>query len=498
MNDNLQPAAFHQINQTKFLFPAPPPNRFSAAVKLRDQLHRYGTALRKRWWVLLLTFLLVGGPAVYYAANRPPSFRSDAILWLATKLNLPNGGFYPDDLASYIGTQAQIIKSATIQSRAIEKVRARFPSLAATKQNAASGDLPFDLAVRTLPKSLVVELRAVGPTAEATPAFLNAVMDEYLSFKDNSRHRTSSGALSRITGQINDVQKQLQQQENQLTQFQMSNNVSYLTEHGVSAGSHLSKLGEILSDLKTEDRLLELLTPAQFKDMAEEAEAPSAEGAVPGEKVFRAQAINTSPPQTAYYQALQQIDLLKAKRDEFSQVLRPTHSKMVKLNLEIAGLEQMLKTLQNEGEQRALTQMVDRRKSLELQIQNIESQYRTWETNATEASQKLAEYDRMKQDMQRSQALYDRLLGLLQTVDLNNDLDSELLVPMAPASQARPTLAKSSAVAASLLLAFLAAVGAFLVVEFMDDRFNSMSELDLHMPAEAVVQIPETCLSPQN
>jgi succinoglycan biosynthesis transport protein ExoP len=69
---------------------------------------------------------------------------------------------------------------------------------------------------------------------------------------------------------------------------------------------------------------------------------------------------------------------------------------------------------------------------------------------------------------------------------------------MAPASQARPTLAKSSAVAASLLLAFLAAVGAFLVVEFMDDRFTSMSEMDLHMPVEAVVQIPETCLSPQN
>ena len=97
----------------------------------------------------------------------------------------------------------------------------------------------------------MVELGAVGPTPEATQAFLDAVMDEYLVFKTFSRKRTSSGALSSITDQINDVQKQIQQQENQMTLFQMSNNISYLTEHGLSAGSHLSKLVEILSNLRT-------------------------------------------------------------------------------------------------------------------------------------------------------------------------------------------------------------------------------------------------------
>ena len=239
-----------------------------------------------------------------------------------------------------------------------------------------------------------------------------------------------------------------------------------------------------------------MLTPAQFSGLSEGSEVSISDTAVPGEKAARALAINTAAPQSAYYQALQQIDLLKAQRDEFSQVLRPTHSKMVKLNQEIAGLEQLLKTLQDEGEQRTLAQMVNRKKSLELQIQNLESQYRTWETNATEASQKLAEYDRMKQDIQRSQALYDRLLGLLQTVDLNNNLDQEILAPMASASQARPTLAKSSVMAAGLLLAFLVGVGVFLALEFLDDRFTSASELSLQIPAEVVGQIPKTRLKP--
>lgn len=505
MTHELKPAAFNPVSQAKFLPSAPPPDRFSSAATLRSQLHRGTTALRKRWWIFLLTFLLVGGPAVYYAATKPATFSSEATMWLATKPNLPNVGYYPEDLTRYIATQAQLIKSPIIQFRAFEKVRALFPALVGVKTNAASvnlpsdpAHLPFNLTVRTLPNTSVVELQAVGPAHEATQAFLDAVMNEYLAFQNDSRKRTSSGALSRITDQIVDVQKQIQQQENQLTLFQVSNNISYLNEHGLSAGSHLSKLDEILSNVQTEYRLLELLTPEQVSDLSAGNQNTLSETVLPGETAARAVAAAMQPSDTAYYQALQQLQLLKAMRDDFARVLRPTHSKMIKLNQEIAGLEQLLKTLQDDGEQRALAQMTNRKKALRLQIESLENEYRTWETNATAASQKLAEYDRINQDLQRSQALYDRLLGLLQTVDLNNGLDQELLVPMAPASPARPTLAKTGTMAAGLLLAFLVAVGVFLALEFLDDRFTSVSELSLLIPAEVVGQIPKTRLLPPN
>ncbi len=104
----------------------------------------------------------------------------------------------------------------------------------------------------------------------------------------------------------------------------------------------------------------------------------------------------------------------------------------------------------------------------------------------------------MKQDMQRSQALYDRLLGLLQTVDLNENLDQELLVPMAPASQARPTLAKYETAAAGILLAIVVGLGALLLLEFLDDRFTSAGDLGLHLPSEVVGQIPRSRLRPPN
>ncbi len=496
MNHELEPWRGVEDGLWASPMPARPRDRFSQASLWQAQLRHYAIALRKRWWVVILPLLVIGGPALYVAKTLPPVFQSQAMMWLTGKLTLPTAGVYAEELSSYIGTQADLIKSPLLQRRAFEKVRSRFPGITGVKTNTGQPKSPFTLTVRSSPKSSVLELGAKGPSAEATQAFLDTLMDEYLVFKKDSRKRTSSGALSGLTGQIREVEQQLQQQQNQITLFQMSNNISYLTEHGLSAGSHLSKLLEVLSDLRTELHLLELLTPAQFKGLAEGAQLTLSDTAIPGERTARALTMRTEAPQTAYYQALQQVEILKAKRETFATVLRPTHSKMVKLNQELAGLEQLLKTLQDEGEQRAQAHMADRKKALELQIANLESQYRAWETNAAEASRKLAEYDRMKQETQRSQALYDRLLGMLQTVDLNNNLDQEALVPMAPASPAKATSAKYRIAAAGLFLAFMVGLGIFLLLEMLDDRFRSVQELNLHLPVEVVGQIPNARLGP--
>lgn len=496
MNHDLRPIVPAQVSQDPQLVAPYVRDRFSTAATLRAQIYRCAIALRRRWWVLLLCVLFIAGPVTFYAIIRPATFHSQAIMWLTGKLNLPGEGLYAEDLTSYIATQAELIKSSTIQSRALEKIRARFPGIAGAKTNTATFHFPFAITVRSSLKNSVLVVGATGPSPEATKAFLDAVMDEYLALKKDSRKRNSSLALSSITDQINDVENQIQQQQKQLTLFQMSNNISYLTEHGLSSGSYLAKLAEVLSDLRTGHRLLELLTPAEFKGLSEGPQVAMSDTAVPGEgRESLAQAWNTAAPQSAYYQGLQQIEVLKAKRDEFSRVLRPTHSKMVKLNQEIAGLTQLIKTLQDEGEKRAAAQMANRKKFLELQIQNIEGQYNAWETNAAEASRKLTEYDRMKQDLQRTQALFDRLSGLLQAVDLNHSLGQEPLVPLEPASLGSPTLTKYGIVAAGLFLALLVGGGTFVLLENLDDRFSSSREVTLHLPTEVLGQIPDARFS---
>jgi polysaccharide biosynthesis transport protein len=492
MNEDLHPVVSAQESQVSEPPPSFPSDRFSAVAALRLQLHRYLMGLRKRWWILALCLLFIGAPVVIYAFMRPLTFESQAIMWLTSKLSLPGGsGFFSEEVSSYMNTQAELMKSPAIQQRAFQKVRAAFPEVARLVTNPEPAVLPFDLTIKSSPKNSVLNLQADGRFPGATRAFLDAVMQEYLELKKGSHQQASVGALAGITDQLKETEKQIKSQQEQLSAFESSNNISYLTEHGLSAGSHLSKLTELLSDRRTELRLLELLKPEQFSGLTAGDQNSLSDTTLPGEATARAGAGSTQSSDTAYYQALQQVQLLKVTRDQFARVLRPTHSKMVKLNQQIAGFDQLLKTIKQEGGQRALGQMANRKKALELQIESLEAQYRSWETNAAEASGKLSEHERMKQDLIRSQALYDRLLGLVQTVDLNKNLDQEPLSPLAPASPARPVHSTFKLAAAGIFLAFAAGFGLLILFESLDDRFISVTELSYHLPEEVVGQIPD-------
>lgn len=406
MNHELEPMSAGPNGRLTARVPPGPEDPFSQVAMVRGKTHRLTNALWRRWWVFVLSFLIIGVPAVYFTMVQPPRFESKAIMWVATQPNLPQSRLYleGEGMTTYIGTQAQLFKSRILQERALAEIRSLYPEVAAI-----TNEPPFELSVRTSTKASILELKATGPSSASTQAFLDAVMEEYRAFKADSRKQSSSGPLSTLTDEIKKVQEQVRTQQNQLTRFQVSNNISYLTEHGLSAGSHLARLQETLSDLRTEYRLLTLLTPGEFRSLSQRPEISPSGTVVPGERESQALAVNSAAPQSAYYQALQQLQLLKARRDEFSKVLRPTHSKMQKLSQEIDGLEQLLKKLESLGEEQALAQMNNRKKSIELQIENLEAQYRSWETNAAHASAMLAEYDLMKQETQRSQALYDRL-----------------------------------------------------------------------------------------
>lgn len=497
MNQDLQPFFPSDDNQIQEVVASRSPDRFSTAASFQLIFERYRNALLKRWWIVALCLIFITGPAVVYAIIKPAVFKSEAIMWLTSRFSLPGGErLFSEEMSSYMSTQAELMRSPAIQQQAFQTVCATFPEMARMLTNGPLERVPFQLTIVSSPKNSVLNLEAKGRSPAATRAFLDAVITRYLELKNGSHQQSSSGALAGLTEQIKTVEGQIKAQQEQLTAFEMSNNIAYLTEHGLSAGSHLSRLDELLSDLRTEHRMLELLTPEQFSAVGTVQTGAVSAATLPGNRTTDMSSPAIQAVDTAYFQALQQVQLLKATRDQFARVLRPTHTKMVKLNQQIAGLEELLKTLKEEGAQRALAQMATRKKSIELQIDGLESQYRAWETNAAEAGIKLATHDRMKQDLVRSQALYDRLLGLVQTVDLNKNLDQEPLTPLAPASVARPNpLAKIEIAFAGIFLGLATGIGLVFLLESVNDRFVCAAELSYHLPEEVVGQIPETSLS---
>jgi len=463
--------------------------------------------------------IAIMAPVYLFTAGSPPAFESKAKMWLAGKLNFNESHLYTEELVNFLGTQAELLRSAVIQRRALARVEKQFtnrtvvtvksggtaqfrvvqelkdfwnnvigPDVAASTNTVPES--PFKLKVLESPKSSIVELRVAGPEAAPTRAFLNSLMEEYLDFKREAREKTSDRTVTSVSGQVAQLASELKAQQEKMYAFQMSNNVVFLQEQGNSAGSYLALLNKQLATLRTELQLLELMQPEQWMELGARIKNVDGSEAAPGEAAAKEMLASMAGAQAELFKANQQSQLLKAKRDELSRFLRPQHPKIVKLNEEIATQEKLAQVSRDE----AFKQLTHRRQGLQLEIQNLEVAFNDWDAKAIQTSRKMVDYDRIRQDLQRLQAAYDKLLGVIQTVDISKTLDQENMSVLEPATLARPLRRMLRnmliAFAAALLsgLAFLYLVGNF------DDSFASLTELANGVPEPVIGQIPDIAL----
>lgn len=457
-----------------------PADRFVSASKLYGSLHRWRLLFGRYWWVIALIMVLVVGPIAYLTLKSPPAYESKARMWLAGRMDLREGRMYTEELINYFGTQAELLRSAPVQQRALAR-------LGVTNRQARS-EFPFKVKISEASKSSILELRALGAEPAPTQAFLDHLMTEYLSFKRESREKTSERTVESVNAQVKELARALAAQQEKLHAFQSSNNVVFLQEQDNSAGSYLALLNKQLANLRNELRLLRLLQPEQW------VEAQAGNEGAPDKTTIKDMVASLTGPQLELFKATQQTQLLKARRDELSRVLRPLHPKIIKLNEDIKTQEKLAEISRDE----AVKLMSHRRQAVELEIKNLEAASAEWDAKAIEASRKMADYDRIRQDLQRLQTAYDKMLALIQTVDLGRRVEQESIGILEPASVATPVNQMirnlAIAVAGSLLLGF----GLLYCLGMFRDDFATLTELGNHLSEEVVGQVPAISMTKPN
>src|SRR5438477_7595162 len=183
---------------------------------------------------------------------------------------------------------------------------------------------------------------------------------------------------------------------------------------------------------RTESQLLELIKPEQYAELGNRNRTGAAPEPPPGEAQDLMAGL--TGPQSDLFRANQQIQLLKAKRDELAKALQPTHPKILKFNQDIAAQEKLVEVSKNE----ILKQLTNRRDTLQLEVKNLEKVFTEWEAKALQAGRKMVDYDRLRQDVQRTQAAYDKLLSVISTVDVGKSVEQESVSILEPASAAVP------------------------------------------------------------
>ena len=448
--------------------PLPPVDRATRSAHFHSRMLRLRSRLRRHWWIPTLTLLAGLTVQGVILRRQPPSFIALGQMIVSIKLSIPEGSVYNEEMSNFLGTQVALMQSAAVLNRVELRLRATRPDLT---------PVPVKLAVTVTPKTTIFVLRAMGSEPLYTQAYLQACMEEYGNFKKEMRSQTSETTLASITEELSRLERDLHKGEDELLSFQVSNSVVFLQEQGNSAGSYLAQLNRQLADQRTELQLLNMLTLDQNLERKQKGPAADLDG--------NARALESD---AEYLRAKQQVQMLKAERQQMSEYLRPKHPKMINLSEDISRREKLLGILR----QQSLDQLESRRGSLTLQLQNLEAQIKEWETKSLDVSKRMAEYQKIRANNQRIQGLYDRLLATMQTVGVNKDISPESVTIMQPAS---PAYANIGNVPQSLLLAGLlglaAGMGLLVLIDRLDDRINSFTELEDLFEEPLLAQIPK-------
>ena len=454
--------------------------------KFFARVYRYRNLLVKRWWVLLICLGLSMAAETLYLKYAPAIYVSVGQMIVSIKLNIQQGSLYTEELSNFLGTQAALMQGSEVIQRARDRVASQYPTLTPK---------PVLLNVNVLPKTTIFILRASGESPDYCKAYLQACMEEYISLKKQMAARTSDTTISGLTDQLLKLDPEMQKCDAQMQSFLSTNDIA-LMEQVNGLGGYLTSIYQQLASAQSESDLLQTMTLDQ--NLLLEQGRSTMMGGSAGNNMGNSILVNAglqgqsgllSPNTigTEYLAIKQQIELAKADRDRYAAFLKPKHPQMVALDQEIEKLGRVLEIYRKQS----VEQLDARKSALALQITNLETQTKIRGKENLEISRKAAQYERLKAKASRVQSLYDQLLATLQTLDVNKEISPESVTIYEPASDGLPdaTKFKKGMILAGLLGLGLGTV-ILLLLDRVDDRMNSFTELEELFDEDVLGQIP--------
>jgi len=444
------------------------------------QIGRFFVFLKRYWWVPVLTVAVSLAVVLVYLAFAPPTYLSVARVWETEKLQVPGGAAFTGDLANYYGTQIELLRSSTMRQLALTRLQSsRTNTIPLGDDNKP---MNVKLQVAQTPKSTVFAIQAACSNPEFAQAFLNALTVEYVEYKKNIRKLVSGDTLASISDQVLRLEKDLKADQDALIAFQRTNNLTILQQEGTIAGGYLARLKTQLSDLKLESQVMR----------ASVLEQNWAASGKTNESVLLADLLRnpnmTAPASPDHQSALREVELLKIEREKLSRFLRPKHPKIVKLDAAVDRAQKLVDIFHNQSRE----QLAAASDTLKMRIEGVESAIKEWEPKAVAANALIAEAERLKANINRSQVLYDRLVGLLQNVDISRNIDQETLAILDPASSAvRSYRIEMLVLGLAAGLGLVIGLGIVLLMDLGDDRFTSSREVSEKFAGTILGQIPE-------
>lgn len=477
----------------------PGPSQSSTLSRIHEtsaKFQRYKILLRRRWWFLLLTASIGICFKALLITGKPQEYISLAKLVAGGRMvsNTNGAPGYIEYLQDFYGTIIETLESAAMRRQAMDRVRLMNPDLK---------ECDVDVHVTQNKGSAIFNVAAIGTEPKFTRVFLDALLDEFRSFRDNIREQQRNKALTALAEDVVKRETALKEKGEKLATFKKNNNVVVLQGNNNQAAQMLSgfkaereRLGIQLSDMDM--ALKDLDTSLQNRERntssgAGGAATPKVDGS--GSPAAPESSFTNSTPgftqaEKDYLDTRRQISQLKADKEELlNRGLRPLHPDVLAVEQRITKAQSILETYQQDIKE----QLKNQKSDMERRMNVLEAKIQEFNLKASEDGAKLAEHERLVKDYEESEKAYKEMFDLVHKFQIGEEMSGDYVSIMQRAEAAVENV-EGWVMPIVMGLGMGLGAGAVILLLFdrLDDRMNSFSEFQSLFPNEAILgQVPE-------
>ena len=432
---------------------------------LRNVYYRALLIMKQLWWLPLFTVAIGVAYTGYKSLQKPVVYTSSAKMHVGPQIAVPEGRLYSEELTNFFGTQLEFMRSKRVLDGAYERMEMIMPH---EPRNYVR------VVAHRQPDTSLFVLRTEGASAAYTRTYLDAVLEEYMRFRSEMRSQTAQETYVRISGEIDRLESEIARREDAIVDFQRQNSVVFLEEQVALASQFITELTTQRARLSSELKTLQSVPFEQRLELIGNSDV------MPGADLM-------TEVSGAYFEAQNELDALRATREEFAIYLRPRHPKMIAMDTQIERSENKLKILQTQS----LEKINSRKSSLSVRLENINGEIREWEAASLDYSQRLAAFQKLQSQLELTRQNFTRLSQSLESIDLNQNIQQEMvnvLEPASPASEMKADLRKDMIKGG--VMGMFAAFAIWAVVGYLDNRVLNVEDMDKNFDDAVIGVIP--------
>jgi capsular exopolysaccharide synthesis family protein len=442
----------------------PLPHGQDWTTKFGIRAFRYKGLVKRHWWILLLTVSCGLAWQGWNLFNTPVRYESDGTLMVTEPMNLPDSATVHDESDDFFGTQLALISKPEIAEMARARIAMDAPDLPPCK---------VDLTPTLIPRTSLFQVTGIGTNAAYTQRYVQAIMSETLAFKNEKFNGLTDTAENGYQSEIARLDRDLAQRDLDLQNFIKSNNINGDEEQGTTSAKYLADLKTRQANLQTElDRLQTLSDKEQL-----EQPAPSTDSK------------GDTQPDEYSQQYLAKSQLLAQQMAEFAQrslVWKPAHPRLIALKEDIATTKAALATIEQQNREASKVRIDAIKSELGVLDKSIDD----WTKKAFDAGQKEAEYQRLKDAVSRTNATRDKLIAATTSITISKGTPGEVSIMTAASAPQLVNPGTVKHLLIGLVLGLAAGIVILTVVDKIDDRFASSTEVMEHFTEPIMGQIP--------